>query len=155
MITNTEITKLKNEIDNFEKSINKINFIILVVKNYELVNIYKNSITTKNNIVVRKQLIDHMKSIESIKDYKIQYILKFIINKSLEELNSTINLLTNLEDCYKIMPLTSLNNITFSETETETETETEKETELLNNIFINKKTNSFASINSLIIIVTK
>ena len=147
MITNTEITKLKNEIDNFEKSINKINFIILVVKNYELVNIYKNSITTKNNIVVRKQLIDHMKSIESLKDYKIQYILKFIINKSLEELNSTINLLTNLEDCYKIMPLTSLNNITFSETE--------KETELLNNIFINKKTNSFASINSLIIIVTK
>jgi len=135
MITNTEIEKLKNEIDSFEHTINKINLIILVTKNNNLINIYKTNIITKNNVVVRKVLIDYIKSIELLKDCKIQYILKFIINKSLEELNSTINI---YEDCYKITPLTSLNNITFSES--------------LNNSYKNNTNTNFATINSLIII---
>jgi hypothetical protein len=56
-----------------------------------------------------------------------------MINKSLEELNSTIN----LEKSYKITPFTSLNNLIFSEP-------------VNNNI-----NNSFTSVNSLMLIVTK
>ena len=81
MTINAELTKLNNEITNFEKNINKLTIIILVVENYKLVTLFKNSINILNNIILRKELIEHLKSIELLKDYKIQYILKFIITK--------------------------------------------------------------------------
>jgi hypothetical protein len=133
MSINTEIATMSNDITCFEEERNKIAIIILVIDNYKVVNILKNNITTLNNRIVRKELIDHLKSIELLKDHKIQYILRFMINKSLEELNSTIN----LEKSYKITPFTSLNNLIFSEP-------------VNNNI-----NNSFTSVNSLMLIVTK
>jgi len=133
MSINTEIATMSNDITCFEEERNKIAIIILVIDNYKVVNILKNNITTLNNRIVRKELIDHLKSIELLKDHKIQYILRFMINKSLEELNYTIN----LEKSYKITPFTSLNNLIFSEP-------------VNNNI-----NNSFTSVNSLMLIVTK
>ena len=121
-------TEMENDINSFEQPTNKITIIILIVENNKVVNILKNSITTLNDKVVRKELITYLKSIELLKEHKIQYILKFMINKSLEELNSTIS----LEDSYIISPYTSLNNVIFS-----------------------NPNNSFAQTNSLILIATK
>ena len=121
-------TEMENDINSFEQPTNKITIIILIVENNKVVNILKNSITTLNDKVVRKELITYLKSIELLKEHKIQYILKFMINKSLEELNSTIS----LEDSYIISPYTSLNNVIFS-----------------------NPNNSFTSTNSLILIATK
>ena len=115
-------TEMENDINSFEQPTNKITIIILIVENNKVVNILKNSITTLN------ELITYLKSIELLKEHKIQYILKFMINKSLEELNSTIS----LEDSYIISPYTSLNNVIFS-----------------------NPNNSFARTNSLILIATK
>ena len=136
MIKNVEITRLEDEITNLEQNTNNITLIILVVENNELVNILKNSITTQNNRVPRKELIEHLKSIKSLQDYKVQYIYRFVINKSLEELNNVLN----FKDCYKLTPFTSFNNLTFSEEST-------------NNLILVNET--FTRINSLIIIVTK
>ena len=121
-------TEMENDINSFEQPTNKITIIILIIENNKVVNILKNSITTLNDKVVRKELITYLKSIELLKEHKIQYILKFMINKSLEELNSTIS----LEDSYIISPYTSLNNVIFS-----------------------NPNNSFARTNSLILIATK
>ena len=121
-------TEMENDINSFEQPTNKITIIILIVENNKVVNSLKNSITTLNDKVVRKELITYLKSIELLKEHKIQYILKFMINKSLEELNSTIS----LEDSYIISPYTSLNNVIFS-----------------------NPNNSFARTNSLILIATK
>jgi hypothetical protein len=159
MSVNSEITKLSNEIANFEQNINKITIIILVVENHQLITLFKNNLATLNNIILREELIEHLKSIELLKDYKIQYILKFMITKSLEELNSTIN----LEDSYTIIPLTSLDNLTFSElptnnirpvTKHETKYETKYETKHETN-YETKLNNTFTRINSLIIVVKK
>ena len=138
MTINAELTKLNNEITNFEKNINKLTIIILVVENYKLVTLFKNSINILNNIILRKELIEHLKSIELLKDYKIQYILKFIITKSLEELNSSIN----LEDSYKMIPSTVLNS---SDNIIKTD----------NKNYETKLENTFTRINSLIIVVNK
>jgi|UniRef100_A0A6C0DWT2 hypothetical protein len=136
MIKNVEITRLSDEIANLEQNTNNITLIILVVENNELVNILKSSITTLNNRVPRKELIEHLKSIKLLQDYKVQYIYKFVINKSLEELNSVLN----FEDCYKLTPFTNFDNLTFSEEST-------------NNLIVVNKT--FTRTNSLILIVTK
>ena len=135
MSTNIEIERFRNEITCFEENINKIAIIILVIKNNELINCFKNTISTLNNNVDRKELVEHLKSIDVLKDYKIQYILKFLINKSLIELKELkeLNNSINTTDYYNITHLKSLNNITFSE----------------------PKTSNFTGINSLIIIAAK
>jgi hypothetical protein len=120
--------EMANDITNFEQPINKITILILILENNKIVNILKNRLTTLNNRVLRKEVITYLKSIELLKDHKIQYILQFIMNKSLEELNSNIS----LEDSYKLIPFTSLANLIFS-----------------------NPNNSFASTNSLILIVSK
>ena len=120
--------EMANDITNFEQPINKITILILLLENNKVVNILKNRLTTLNNRVLRKEVITYLKSIELLKEHKIQYILQFMMNKSLEELNSNIS----LEDSYKLIPFTSLANL----------------------IFYNPN-NSFASTNSLILIVSK
>jgi hypothetical protein len=122
-------TEMANDITNFEQPINKITILILLLENNNVVHILKNRLTTLNNRVLRKDVITYLKSIELLKEHKIQYILQFMMNKSLEELNSNISLDTT---SYKLTPVTSLTNLIFS-----------------------NPNNSFASTNSLILIVTK
>ena len=138
MTINAELEKLTNEITNFEKNINKLTIIILVVENYKLVTLFKNSLNILNNVILRKELIEHLKSIELLKDYKIQYILKFIITKSLEELNSSIN----VEDSYKMIPSTVLKS-----------SDNIIKTDNIN--YETKLENTFTRLNSLIIVVNK
>ena len=123
-------TEMANDITSFEQPINKITIIILILENNKVIQCLKNTITTLNNRVVRKELITYLKSIELLKEHKIQYILQFILTRSLEELNSNISL--ENENSYKIIPYTSLNNLIFS-----------------------YPNNSFTSTNSLILIATK
>ena len=123
-------TEMANDITSFEQPINKITIIILILENNKVIQCLKNTITTLNNRVVRKELITYLKSIELLKEHKIQYILQFILTRSLEELNSNINL--ENKNSYKIIPYTSLNNLIFS-----------------------YPNNSFTSTNSLILIATK
>lgn len=131
-------TEMANDITNFEQPINKITILILLLENNNVVNILKNRLTTLNNRVLRKDIITYLKSIELLKEHKIQYILQFIMNKSLEELNSNISLDdtslddTSLDKSYKLIPYTSLNNLIFS-----------------------NPNNSFTCSNSLILIVRK
>jgi len=132
-------TEMANDITNFEQPINKISILILLLENNNVVHILKNKLATLNNRVLRKDIITYLKSIELLKEHKIQYILQFMMNKSLEELNSNTNLdttnldTTNLDTTiYKLTPFTSLTNLIFS-----------------------NPNNSFASTNSLIFIVTK
>jgi hypothetical protein len=127
-------TEMANDITNFEQPINKISILILLLENNNVVHILKNRLTTLNNRVLRKDVITYLKSIELLKEHKIQYILQFMMNKSLEELNSNISLDTTSLDTtsYKLTPVTSLTNLIFS-----------------------NPNNSFASTNSLILIVTK
>ena len=121
---------MANDITSFEQPINKITIIILILENNKVIQCLKNTITTLNNRVVRKELITYLKSIELLKEHKIQYILQFILTRSLEELNSNISL--ENKNSYKIIPYTSLNNLIFS-----------------------YPNNSFTSTNSLILIATK
>ena len=138
MSTETE-TEMANDITNFEQPINKITILILVLENNNVVNILKNRLTTLNNRVLRKDVITYLKSIELLKEHKIQYILQFIMNKSLEELNYNISLDTiSLDNSYKLIPFTSLANLIFSNP---------------NNP--NNPNNPFTCSNSLILIVTK
>jgi uncharacterized membrane-anchored protein YjiN (DUF445 family) len=125
-------TEMANDITNFEQPINKITILILLLENNKVVNILKNRLTTLNNRVLRKEVITYLKSIELLKEHKIQYILQFMMNKSLEELNSNTNLDRSLDNSYKLTPFTSLANLIFS-----------------------NPSNSFASTNSLILIVSK
>jgi hypothetical protein len=133
-------TEMANDITNFEQPINKITILILILENNKVVNILKNKIPTSNNRVLRKEVITYLKSIELLKNHKIQYILQFMINNSLEELNYNISLDTTSLDStsYKLTPFTSLANLIFSNP---------------NNP--NNPNNSFTSTNSLILIVTK
>ena len=132
-------TEMANDITNFEQPINKISILILLLENNNVVHILKNRLTTLNNRVLRKDVITYLKSIELLKEHKIQYILQFMMNKSLEELNSNISLDTiSLDNSYKLIPFTSLANLIFSNP---------------NNP--NNPNNSFASTNSLILIVSK
>jgi len=126
-------TEMANDITNFEQPINKITILILLLENNNVVHILKNRLTTLNNRVLRKDVITYLKSIELLKEHKIQYILQFMMNKSLEELNSNTNLDISLDTTsYKLIPFTSLANL----------------------IFYNPN-NSFTSTNSLILIVSK
>ena len=126
-------TEMANDITNFEQPINKITILILLLENNKVVHILKNRLTTLNNRVLRKDVITYLKSIELLKEHKIQYILQFLMNKSLEELNSNTNLDISLDTTsYKLIPFTSLANL----------------------IFYNPN-NSFTSTNSLILIVSK
>jgi hypothetical protein len=130
-------TEMANDITNFEQPINKITILILILENNKVVNILKNKIPTSNNRVLRKEVITYLKSIELLKNHKIQYILQFMINNSLEELNYNISLDTTSLDTtsYKLTSFTSLANLIFSNP--------------------NNPNNSFASTNSLILIVSK
>ena len=130
-------TEMANDITNFEQPINNITILILILENNKVVNILKNKIPTSNNRVLRKEVITYLKSIELLKNHKIQYILQFMINNSLEELNYNISLDTTSLDStsYKLTPFTSLANLIFSNP--------------------NNPNNSFTSTNSLILIVTK
>ena len=109
-------TEMANDITNFEQPINKITILILILENNKVVNILKNKIPTSNNRVLRKEVITYLKSIELLKNHKIQYILQFMINNSLEELNYNISLDTTSLDTtsYKLTPFTSLANLIFS-----------------------------------------
>jgi hypothetical protein len=121
-------TEMANDITNFEQPINNITILILILENNKVVNILKNRLITLNNRLLRKEIITYLKSIELLKDHKIQYILQFMMNKSTEELSSSIS----LEDSYKMTPFTSLANLIFS-----------------------NPNNSFTRTNSLILIVTR
>ena len=63
----------------------------------------------KNKQLSNNELIHHIQNINELKDYKIQYLLNFTIEKSPYELVKN----TNMRDLYKLNAITNLNSISI------------------------------------------
>ena len=128
-----ELQSVENTISNFNNNLSKLKVLILFVENNNLTNILKKKINIKNNYISNKELIHYIKNIKELSNYKVQYLLNFTIEKSIDELeelfNNTNN--TNNTNNYQLKPLTNFNSL---------------------NITINQKNKTFTNINTLIII---
>jgi hypothetical protein len=117
-----DLQEITNDIKLFESNIDKIRLFILFIENHKLINIKKNKINTKNNILSKKELLEHIKNTNELNDYKINYILKFTINKSQEKLreiyetSDKINL-NMLSDFYKLDAIKNIDNISTKNTD--------------------------------------
>lgn len=131
-----ELQSFENTISNFNNNLSKLKVLILFVENNNLTNILKKKINIKNNYISNKELIHYIKNIKELINYKVQYLLNFTIEKSIDELeelfNNTHN--TNNTNNYQLKPLTNFNSL---------------------NITINQKNNTFTNSNTLIIIAKK
>ena len=131
-----ELQSFENTISNFNNNLSKLKVLILFVENNNLTNVLKKKINIKNNYISNKELIHYIKNIKELINYKVQYLLNFTIEKSIDELeelfNNTHN--TNNTNNYQLKPLTNFNSL---------------------NITINQKNNTFTNSNTLIIIAKK
>lgn len=110
------LQEITNDIKLFENNIDKITLFILFIENHKLINIKKNKITTKNCILSKKEILEHIRNTNELNDYKINYILKFTINKSQEKLEELYELndkmdLNMLSEFYKLDAIKNINNI--------------------------------------------
>jgi len=132
------LQSFENDIDYFTNNFCKFKVLILFVENNNLTSILKKNINVKNNYLSHKELIQYIKNIKELSNYKIQYLLNFTIEKSIDELeqlynnnNNNNNLLVKSNN-YELKPITNINSL---------------------NITINQTTQMFTNINTLILIV--
>jgi hypothetical protein len=131
------LQSFENDIDYFTNNFCKFKVLILFVENNNLTSILKKNINVKNNYLSHKELIQYIKNIKELSNYKIQYLLNFTIEKSIDELeqlynnnNNNNNLLVKSNN-YELKPITNINSL---------------------NITINQTTQMFTNINTLILI---
>jgi hypothetical protein len=131
------LQSFENDIDYFTNNFCKFKVLILFVENNNLTSILKKNINVKNNYLSHKELIQYIQNIKELRNYKIQYLLNFTIEKSIDELeqlynnnNNNNNLLVKSNN-YKLKPITNINSL---------------------NITINQTTQMFTNINTLILI---
>jgi hypothetical protein len=131
------LQSFENDIDYFTNNFCKFKVLILFVENNNLTSILKKNINVKNNYISNKELIQYIQTIKELSNYKIQYLLNFTIEKSIDELeqlynnnNNNNNLLVKSNN-YKLKPITNINSL---------------------NITINQTTQMFTNINTLILI---
>jgi hypothetical protein len=133
------LQSFENDIDYFTNNFCKFKVLILFVENNNLTSILKKNINVKNNYLSHKELIQYIQNIKELSNYKIQYLLNFTIEKSIDELeqlynnnnNNNNNLLVKSNN-YELKPITNINSL---------------------NITINQTTQMFTNINTLILIV--
>ena len=104
-----DLESYTNDIESFENNTSQLRVLILFIDNYKLVNVLKNKITVKNNS--NNELINHIQNINELKDYKIQYLLNFTIEKSPQELCNN----TNINDLYKLNTITNIKTFEFEQ----------------------------------------
>ena len=131
------LQSFENDIDYFTNNFCKFKVLILFVENNNLTSILKKNINVKNNYISNKELIQYIQTIKELSNYKIQYLLNFTIEKSIDELeqlynnnNNNNNLLVKSNN-YKLKQITNINSL---------------------NITINQTTQMFTNINTLILI---
>jgi hypothetical protein len=96
----------------------------------------KKNINVKNNYLSSKELIQYIQNIKELSNHKIQYLLNFTIEKSMDELEQLYNNKNVLfkSNIYELKPITNINSL---------------------NITINQTNQMFTNINTLIIIAKK
>jgi len=130
------LQSFENDIDYFTNNFCKFKVLILFVENNNLTSILKKNINVKNNYLSNKELIQYIQTIKELSNYKIQYLLNFTIEKSIDELeqlynnNNNKNLLIKSNN-YELKPITNIDSL---------------------NITINQTTQMFTNINTLILI---
>jgi len=127
------LQSFENDIDYFTNNFCKYKLLILFVENNNLTSILKKNVNVKNNYLSNKELIQYIQNIKELSNYKIQYLLNFTIEKSIDELEQLYNnknLLVKSNN-YQLKPITNINSL---------------------NITINQKNQMFTNINTLIII---
>ena len=130
------LQSFENDINYLTNNFNKFRLLILLVENNNLTSIIKNKINVKNNYLSSTEIIQHIQKIKELSNYKIQYILNFTIEKSIDELeylfnNNNLSLISNN---YELKPITNINSLSITTNQT------------------NQK---FTNINTLIIIAKK
>jgi len=127
------LQSFENDIDYITNNFCKFKLLILFVENNNIINILKKKINVKNNYLCNKEIIQYIQNIKELSNHKIQYLLHFTIQKSideLEELYNNENLLFKSKN-YELKPITNINSL---------------------NITINQTNQMFTNINTLIII---
>jgi hypothetical protein len=130
------LESFENDIDYFTKNISKFKLLILFVENNNLISISKKNLNVKNNYLSNKELIKYIQNIKELSNYKIQYLLNFSIEKSIDELEQLFNNknLLSKSNNYQLKPITNINSL---------------------NITINQKNQMFTNVDTLIIIAKK
>ena len=139
------LQSFENDINYLTNNFNKFRLLILLVENNNLTSIIKNKINVKNNYLSSTEIIQHIQKIKELSNYKIQYILNFTIEKSIDELeylfnNNNLSLLSNN---YELKPITNINSLSITTNQTNQTNQTSQ---------TNQK---FTNINTLIIIAKK
>jgi len=130
------LQSFENDIDYFTNNFCKFKLLILFVENNNLTSILKKKINIKNNYLSNKELLYYIQNIKELSNHKIQYLLNFTIEKSMDELEQLYdnkNLLLKSNN-YKLKPITNINSL---------------------NITINHTNQMFTNINTLIFIAKK
>ena len=131
------LQSFENDINYLTNNFNKFRLLILLVENNNLTSIIKKKINVKNNYLSSTEIIQHIQEIKELSNYKIQYVLNFTIEKSIDELeylynnNNNLSLLSNN---YELKPITNIKSLTIT---------------------INQANQMFTNINTLIIIAKK
>ena len=131
------LESFENDINYFTNNFCKFKLLILFVENNNLTSILKKKINVKNNYISNKELIQYIQNIKELNNHKIQYILNFTIEKSIDELEQLYNNNNNLlfkSNIYELKPITNINSL---------------------DITINQKNQMFTNINTLIIIAKR
>ena len=131
------LQSFENDISYLTNNFNKFRLLILLVENNNLTSIIKKKINVKNNYLSSTEIIQHIQEIKELSNYKIQYVLNFTIEKSIDELeylynnNNNLSLLSNN---YELKPITNIKSLSIT---------------------INQTNQMFTNINTLIIIAKK
>ena len=134
------LQSFENDINYLTNNFNKFRLLILLVENNNLTSIIKKKINVKNNYLSSTEIIQHIQEIKELSNYKIQYVLNFTIEKSIDELeylynnNNNNNNLSLLSNNYELKPITNIKSLTIT---------------------INQANQMFTNINTLIIIAKK
>jgi hypothetical protein len=130
------LQSFENDIDYFTNNFCKFKLLILFVENNNLTSILKKKINIKNNYLSNKELVYYIQNIKELSNHKIQYLLNFTIEKSMDELEQLYNNKNLLlkSNNYELKPITNINSL---------------------NITINHTNQMFTNINTLIIIAKK
>ena len=134
------LQSFENDISYLTNNFNKFRLLILLVENNNLTSIIKKKINVKNNYLSSTEIIQHIQEIKELSNYKIQYVLNFTIEKSIDELeylynnNNNNNNLSLLSNNYELKPITNIKSLTIT---------------------INQTNQMFTNINTLIIIAKK
>ena len=133
------LQSFENDINYLTNNFNKFRLLILLVENNNLTSIIKKKINVKNNYLSSTEIIQHIQAIKELSNYKIQYVLNFTIEKSIDELeylynNNNNNNLSLLSNNYELKPITNIKSLSIT---------------------INQTNQMFTNINTLIIIAKK